>query len=289
MISNEVSPLPDTEVHYLRSEHVGDEFKIFVGHPHSSDAEPPRVLFMGDPWGDFGTAVGITRLMNYTGDLPPLLVVAVGYRVVTIEENEAIRGRDFSPTVDLTRTWGDPGMMGGASRFLAFLRDELKPWVRERYGVDPDDSAFFGYSLGGLFATYVLLNEPAMFRRYGIGSPSLDWDKDLMFDHEAAYARTHADLPVKVFFSVGANESTEGERRWRAQLPADRRAKAEAEAEGEPPYDMVADAERMVAALRGRKYPSLEIELAVWPGEYHQTAPPLALSRSLRYLFDAPH
>jgi hypothetical protein len=57
MISNDDSPLPDTEVHYLRSEHVGDEFKIFVGHPHSSDTAPPGVLFMGDPWGDFGTAV----------------------------------------------------------------------------------------------------------------------------------------------------------------------------------------------------------------------------------------
>jgi uncharacterized protein len=178
--------------------------------------------------------------------------------------------------------------MGGAGRFLAFLRDELKPWVRERYGVDPDDSAFFGYSLGGLFATYVLLNEPATFRRYGIGSPALFWDNELLFDHEAAYAGTHDDLPAKVLFSVGANENSEGDRRWRAQLPADRRAKAEARAEGEPPYDMVADAERMIAALRGRKYPSLEIEFEVWPGEYHQTAPPIALSRSLRYLFGAP-
>ena len=138
--------------------------------------------------------------------------------------------------------------MGGAGRFLAFLRDELKPWVRERYGVDPDDSAFFGYSLGGLFATYVLLNEPATFRRYGIGSPPLGWDNGAMFDHEAEYARTHDDLPAKVFFSVGANENTEGQRRWRAQLPADRRAKAEAQAEGDPQYkkkDTPADVERI--------------------------------------------
>jgi hypothetical protein len=50
----------------------------------------------------------------------------------------------------------------------------------------------------------------------------------------------------------------------------------------------VADIERMVASLRGRGYPSLEIAYEVLPGEYHQTAPPLALSRSLRCLFDAP-
>ena len=45
--------------------------------------------------------------------------------------------------------------------------------------------------------------------------------------------------------------------------------------------------ERMLAALRSRGYPSLQIECEV-PGEYHETAPPLNLSRSLRYLFDAP-
>jgi predicted alpha/beta superfamily hydrolase len=288
MNSNDASPLPDTEVHYLASEHVGDEFKIFVGHPHAMDARPPKVVFMGDPWSDFGTAVGVTRLLNFTGDLPPLLIVAVGYRAVTVEENEAIRGRDFTPTVDLTQSRSESGMVGGASRFLAFLRDELKPWVRERYGVDPDDSAFFGYSLGGLFATYVLLNEPATFPRYGIGSPSLYWDNELMFRQEEEYARTHKDLRARVVFSVGANENTAGDKRWIAQLPPDRRARGETLVADEPPVDTVADVERMVAALRGRAYPGLDIEFAVWPGEYHQTAPPLALSRSLRYLFEAP-
>jgi predicted alpha/beta superfamily hydrolase len=286
--SNDASALPDTEVHYLASEHVGDEFKIFVGHPHAMDARPPKVVFMGDPWSDFGTAVGVTRLLNFTGDLPPLLIVAVGYRAVTVEENEAIRGRDFTPTVDLTRSWTESGMVGGASRFLAFLRDELKPWVRERYGVDPDDSVLFGYSLGGLFATYALLNEPATFPRYGIGSPSLYWDNDLMFRQEEEYARTHKDLRAKVFFSVAANENAVGQERWRAQLPPDQRAREEASAADELAVDTVANVERMVAALRGRAYPSLDIEFAVWPGEYHQTAPPLALSRSLRYLFEAP-
>ena len=51
---------------------------------------------------------------------------------------------------------------------------------------------------------------------------------------------------------------------------------------------MVVDCERVVAALRGRAYPSLDLGHEVLPGEYHGTAPPLNLSRSLRYLFDAP-
>jgi predicted alpha/beta superfamily hydrolase len=213
-----------------------------------------------------------------------VLVVSVGYRAVTVEDNEAIRQRDLTPTPDPD----DPGQTGGAGRFLAFVRDELMPWTRERYGVDTADSTLFGYSLGGLFATWVLLNSPTAFRRYGIGGPALNWDNGVLFEHEAAYARAHDDLPAKAYFGVAAFDSTEGEVRWRSQLPPDRRLAAERAAEGDPAYDFVADAGRMVALLRGRQYPSLEIEYEVLDGEYHQTAPALALSRSLRYLFGAP-
>jgi hypothetical protein len=51
---------------------------------------------------------------------------------------------------------------------------------------------------------------------------------------------------------------------------------------------MVADTERMVALLRGRAYPGLEVDCQVLSGEFHSTAYPLNLSRSLRYLFDGP-
>jgi predicted alpha/beta superfamily hydrolase len=268
MISNDESPLPDTEVHYLRSEHVGDEFKILIGHCGSSDSGPPPVLFVSDAACLFGTAVEIVRLLNMMEHLPPLLVVGIGYRVATIQETLELRNRDFTPTVDPnltgTATWS---LMGGASNFLGFLRDELGPWVRERYGVDPHDSAFFGNSSGGIFATYALLSEPSTFRRYGIGSPGLWYDSEDLFEREADYARAHDDLQAKVFFSVGAYENPD---------------KSDSE------VDLVAYTERMVAVLRGRSYPSLEIECEVQPGEYHPTAPPLNLSRSLRYLFNAP-
>ena len=43
MFSNDESPLSDTEVYYLRSEHVGDEFKILVGHCGSPESATPPV------------------------------------------------------------------------------------------------------------------------------------------------------------------------------------------------------------------------------------------------------
>ena len=101
-------------------------------------------------------------------------------------------------------------------------------------------------------------------------------------------ANPDARPPARSIFSVGAYENPKGSRRLREQLPADARAKAETEDEADPLADCVADTERMVALLRGRAYPSLEIECEVLPGEYHETALPVNLSRSLRYLFDAP-
>jgi uncharacterized protein len=279
------SPLADTEVHHLRSEHVGDEYKIFVGHCGLRDGAAPVTLYLTDANGLFGGAVDTIRLMHLSAHLPPLLVVGIGYRMGAIHQTLAVRTRDLTPTVDPTyaRIFPDQSHMGGARRFLAFIRDELKPWVGARYGVDPDDAAYFGHSMGGLFGTYALLTEPTMFRRHGIGSPSLWWDHDAIFEHEAAYADAHRDLPARAFFAVGAHEDHDGRQREASRLPEDERAKA-----GLRYIDMVADTDRMVTALRGRSYPSLELDEVVLPGEFHITVPLLNLSRSLRYLFDAP-
>ncbi|HEY2790265.1 MAG TPA: alpha/beta hydrolase-fold protein [Gaiellales bacterium] len=288
-MNDDLSPLPGTEVHYLRSEHVGDEFKVIIGHCHAPDRAAASVLFLGDTWANFGTAVEIIRLMRLSEVVPPLLVVGVGYRTTALDRLVALRARDFTPSVAFSPGFDDAAMMGGADSFIAFVQDELKPWLRARFPVDPDDSMSFGDSLGGLFATYVLLSTPKTFLRYGIGSPSLWWDAGSMFAHEEQYAHAHDDLDARAFFSVGAHETLAGRRRFIDQLPADRRARAEAEDAADPPVDMVADCERMVAALRGRAYRRLDVGLDVLPGEYHETAPPVNLSRSLRYLFDAPH
>jgi len=233
----------------------------------------------------FASAVDIVRLMQLSAHLPPLLVVGIGYRMGPIAETVVVRTRDFTPTVDplFGRLFPAQQMMGGADRFLAFIRDELKPWVQNRYDLGADDAAFFGHSQGGLFATYTLLSEPATFQRYAIGSPSLWWDDDVMFDFEERYALSHDDLPAKVFFAVGEYEDHDGRQREDRRLPADERAKGAARR-----IDMVADTQRMVASLRRRNYPGLVLDSVVLPGEFHVTVAHLNLSRALRYLYDAP-
>jgi predicted alpha/beta superfamily hydrolase len=91
--------------------------------------------------------------MQLSAHLPPLLLVGVGYRMGALAETVAVRTRDFTPTVDprFSRLLPGQAMLGAAPRFLAFIRDELQPWVQDRYHAT-GDATFFGHSTGGLFA-----------------------------------------------------------------------------------------------------------------------------------------
>jgi hypothetical protein len=245
---------------------------------------------MADPWAAFGTVIEMVRLFSLGGMLPDMVVAGVGYRSALIDDIVRLRTRDLTPTADASRLSEDQPatMMGGADRFLAFLRDELAPWLDGRHGADPGDATFVGYSLGGLFATHVLLTDPSAFRRYAIGSPSLWWNDGVTFAHEAVYAAANSDLPARVHFSVGGLETLAGRRRFVEQLSPAARAAAEAEDAADAPVDMVADMQRLVDVLRRRGYPSLELESEVLAEEYHETAPARAVSRALRWLYGAP-
>lgn len=86
----------------------------------------------------------------------------------------ASRTRDYTPT--MIASW--PGG-GGSAAFVTFLCDELIPFVGGRYRANSTQRGLGGRSLGGLFATHVLLQHPGIFSRYWIAAPSLWWDAPL--------------------------------------------------------------------------------------------------------------
>ena len=95
--------------------------------------------------------------------------------------------------------WGS----GAAERFLAFLSQELRPYLHKQYRLDPEDAVLVGDSVGGLFALYTVFHQPEAFQRYVIGSPSIYHDDAITFAYEATYAKAHQDLPVTIFLSGG--------------------------------------------------------------------------------------
>ena len=287
MAGDDQVTLPDTEVHFLDSSHVGDEFRISVAGCEGAPSGV-GVLVVTDASLAYGTALETVRLLAMSEHIKPLLVVGVGYRSLTLADTLRLRTRDFTPGADPRYDEVDPSTMGGADRFGSFLDEELKPWIVEHYEVDAGDFGLFGYSLGGLFATHLLLTRPAAFQRWAIGSPSYWFGPGTTVETEQAYADTHDDLPAKVYVSIGEFETREGDDRHREQMTPEAREASLREEEKFPMEDMVGQARDLVGTLRGRGYPSLDITFEIHPGEYHPTAPPLTISRAVRFLYDAP-
>ena len=90
--------------------------------------------------------------------------------------------------------------MRGADKFAQFIDTELKPFINSKYRAT-DDSTLVGYSFGGLFALHVLFNRNAVFDRYLIGSPSMDWDGD------AGFASRIARLSARFTSQMRATQS----------------------------------------------------------------------------------
>lgn len=261
--------LGGTEVHDLRSEAVGDTFRIFVGH---CGLDPQAILFVTDANGLFGLAVDTVRLMQIPGLVPSLLVVGVGYPdAQAVIDTVEIRARDLTPTPSSRF----PGS-GHADAFIEFVSGELRPWIANRFPIAAGDVTYFGHSLGGLFGAYTLLTATSTFDRYICSSPSLWWDNEAIFDIERQ--RPDSDrLNSEVFFGIGSLETDAGRRREAFNLADGHPAK--------PPaahLDMVDDLGRFVDQLKERTDPTLGINNAEIEDEFHATVPAIVLNRALR-------
>ncbi len=165
------------------------------GYDESSDSFP--VLYLLDGGGHFHHASGVTQFLADNGRMPAMIVVGV--------PNLSQDGR----THDLTPPVTGPGIgadefptNGGASDFLRFLTEELKPWVEGRYRTQPY-SVLVGHSFGGLFITQTLIEDPRAFDAYISISPVLWWDDQRFLARAASIFEDHPDLNGALYMTMG--------------------------------------------------------------------------------------
>jgi uncharacterized protein len=293
MSSSSESVIAQSEVRFLRSEIIGDEFKLFIAHPVVPVAPGQKVpvIYALDANGAFGTVTETARLLQMTGDVPNAYVIGIGYRKGSLIDTLAIRSRDYTPVESASFNQNYPKIMGlkepvttgGAPAFLRFVREELRPYVESEFAADPSDATISGASFGGLFPTYVLLNQPDTFQRYIICSPSLLYEYDLMFRQETAYAEGHQDLAARVFLTCGALENEQEGLAQLEKLPPEM-VSAVREVWGGR-MQMVELLHPFAEQLRSRRYPNLELTVHVFPEEHHHSVYPAAVSRGLRVVF----
>ena len=140
---------------------------IFLPDGYSRSRESYPILFMfynGEP--GFHYASGIVRFLTGNTRVPRMIVVAV----------DVDGRRDLTPTK--SAAYGPTS--GGADNFIKFLKEELVPYLAEKYRTEPY-RIIWSHSIGGTLCIYALLSEPDLFQAVIVSSPWFIYDQDKRF------------------------------------------------------------------------------------------------------------
>ena len=271
-----------TEQYEVCSNVMGKNYLISVAKPATwlPTQERYSVVYVLDANSCFGAVVDMVRMLQVTNELPPLMVIGIGYPSCDLQEFANRRLQEFTPTADadygklwspeleLTSKGGDAGL------FLSFLRDELKPLLEKCFPLIEEDATLIGDSLAGLFVLYALFARPKAFSRYIIGSPAIFWDNGFIHRHEEKFYQKNKRLDATVFMGVGGLEDKEP-----FHFPASAR-KAMSH------VSMVNDLEKMSKHLKSRRYSGLNMQSKVFEGETHMSVIPGLINRGLRAVYE---
>lgn len=256
------------------------QYQISVALPlnYASSGQVYPVLYATDANFHFGTLVETARALKLENLIPDLIIVGIGWPVGHAINAIAPRSLDLTPTADPAwvetgkrdwprNGWPAPEGSGGGAEFLRFIREELIRSIEQKYRANPNDRAYYGFSLGGLFGTYALLNNEGTFQRFILGSPALFWQNRVMFEQERAYAKTQKRLPARVFFSVGLDEDATDIAELANQA-------------------FVSNLREFVGVLEQRRYEGLILRAQYFDGERHNSVGGMTISRGLRFIYE---
>jgi predicted alpha/beta superfamily hydrolase len=264
-------PLEATEVRDIHAGTLKRDYQLIVALPDSyrSSARHYPVLFVTDANYALPVARNIAQRLHKHAGLEEAIVVGLSY--AKGDSPAFSRRRDYTPTTPAGAYTSDMAgrapAFGEADAYGRFIADEVFPFIAAQYRADMRRKIFVGHSYGSLLGLQLLLTRPDTFEHYILGSPSLWFDRGVMFGREQAYARAHKDMPASVYFGIGGRETLAAGRK---------RSRSEEDA------DMVADVREFEAALEARRYPGLATRLEVFADEDHASVFPFLFTHGLR-------
>ena len=194
--------IPGPSVDSLYSEHVGQNYFLHVTLPlgHSTDGDKKyRVCYYLDSWGLSGMVNDVMKTMMFMREVEPMIMVGISYKTDPFTLG-SLRKRDFAPPLQ-----GQSAESGG-DKFLNFLKQELLPFIEEKYAGDPSDRGLMGASYAGLFCTYTIKKEPELFHKFLIVSPSLWFGDGYLLKDQELLDNIQNKEKLKVFTACGSLE-----------------------------------------------------------------------------------
>lgn len=247
--------IPGSEVRKITSKIVaGQEYELHIMLPggyKAANKKYPVVYLMDSQW-DFSLVTGLYGQYYYDGFIPELIIVGVTWSGEHANY-DSLRLRDYSPT----KVDGMP-QSGGADQFLAFMKQELFPFIESNYKADGKNRTLMGCSGGGVFTLYTLFTQPDLFTGYAAASPHIPWDDGVLYKYEQEFAKKRLPNLVRVYMTVGDVETTR------------------------PAF------EKFSANMVARKYPSVRLHSKILENTGHGGTKNETYARGLQYIFERP-
>jgi predicted alpha/beta superfamily hydrolase len=227
---------------------------------------------------DFGNVYHSASTL--AGVITPLFIISIG---TSLEEGEAEhfsrRIYEFSPpgwdrqdkfgqaVESYCKQFKSPEgrCTGGSAKFLTMIATEVIPLLAAKYPIDTSQLGLFGLSAGGFFTSWAIFQPNTPFSKYLISSPAMAYGRGEIFRQEAAYAKTHKDLAIGVYFAAGGLEA----------------ADPLLEGTGE----IVSGMSHLAGMLASRQYPGLKMTVEFHPGMGHTDVMGTSVVRGLRSLY----
>lgn len=216
---------------------------------------PVIYLLDGSADEDFIHIVGLVQFYTFEWikQIPKSIVVGIA---------SVDRERDFTfPTTDPQQKKNFP-RTGHSDKFISFIEKELQPYIESKYKAN-SGKTLIGQSMGGLFATEVLLKKPALFNKYIIVSPSLWWDNGSLLNQNSTILAEGFDQQTDIYIGVGKEGLTPTE----------------------IPRVMEVDANLLADKLKGTKSKNVKVFFDYLPQENHATIMHQAVSSAFKLLY----
>ena len=224
-------------------------------NPKDSIAYPVVYLLDGSADEDFIHIVGLYQFNTFSwiDRVPKSIIVGIA---------NVDRKRDFTyPSTIASDTKLIPSS-GKSDRFMAFIEKELQPYINSKFKTTASKT-IIGQSLGGLFATEVLLKKPQLFTNYIIISPSLWWDNGSLLQLDGAILKADFKQKTSIYIGVGK----------------------EGLSPSAIPHVMEVDANLLVEKIKATKSNTLSVYFDYLPEEDHATITHQAVFNALRMIY----
>jgi len=183
----------------LRSEVLDELRTVYVSLPASyrqSQRSYPVLYLLDGNW-HFPVVASQVRYLSECGASD---IIAPELIVVGIENVD--RDKDFTPTHVPEYEGMEFPTSGEADEFLEFLTRELIPFIDDAYRT-VDHRVLGGWSFGGLFTIYSMMQTPGLFNAYLGISPSIWWEHELLLSEPPPGS---FEKPSRLVMTIGSEE-----------------------------------------------------------------------------------